>query len=105
MNIHSRREFLSDVGQGMLAASLGTSLASDLGVSTAYAAEDDPRLLFGKLEPLVGLMQETPTAKILTALIGKLKAGVPLRQLVAAGALADLIPARSRCRSLINRVP
>jgi len=89
MNIHSRREFLSDVGQGMLVASLGTSLASDLGVSTAYAAEDDPRLLFGKLEPLVGLMQETPTPKILTALVGKLNAGVPLRQLVAAGALAN----------------
>ena len=89
MKPNSRREFLSDVGQGMLVASLGTSLASHLGVSTAFAAEDDPRLSFGKLEPLVGLMQETPTAKILPALVGKLNAGVPLRQLVAAGALAN----------------
>ena len=62
MKPNARREFLSDVGQGMLVASLGTSLASHLGVSTAFAAEDDPRLSFGKLEPLVGLMQETPTA-------------------------------------------
>ena len=89
MKPNSRREFLSEVGQGMLVASLGTSLASHLGVSTAFAAEDDPRLSFGKLEPLVGLMQETPTAKILPALVGKLNAGVPLRQLVAAGALAN----------------
>ena len=89
MNTHSRREFLSDVGQGMLVASLGSTLAGDLGVSTAMAAEDSPRLSFGKLEPLVGLMQETPTIKILSALVGKLNAGVPLRQLVAAGALAN----------------
>ena len=39
MNTHSRREFLSDVGQGMLVASLGATLASDIGVSTAMAAE------------------------------------------------------------------
>ena len=84
-----RREFLSNVGQGMLLASLGTTLAGELGVSTAFAAEDDPRLSFGKLEPLVGLMQETPTAKILSVLVGKLNAGVPLRQLVAAGTLAN----------------
>jgi hypothetical protein len=89
MKPNSRREFLSEVGQGMLVASLGTSLANHLGVSTAFAAEDDPRLSFGKLEPLVGLMQETPTAKILPALVGKLNAGVSLRQLVAAGALAN----------------
>ena len=56
MNTHSRREFLSDVGQGMLVASLGATLASDIGVSTAMAAEDSPRLSFGKLEPLVNLM-------------------------------------------------
>jgi len=84
-----RREFLSNVGQGMLVATLGTTLAGDLGVSSAFAAEDDQRLSFGKLESLVGLMQETPTAKILPALVAKLNAGVPLRQLVAAGTLAN----------------
>ena len=84
-----RREFLSNVGQGMLVASLGTTLAGDLGVSTAIAAQDDSRLSFGKLEPLVDLMQETTTAKILPALVAKLNAGVPLRQLVAAGTLAN----------------
>jgi hypothetical protein len=89
MNTHSRREFLSDVGQGMLVASLGATLASDIGVSTAMAAEDSPRLLFGKLEPLVNLMQTTPTAKFLPAMIRELNAGTPLRKLVAAGALAN----------------
>ena len=89
MNTHSRREFLSDVGQGMLVASLGATLASDIGVSTAMAAKDSPRLSFGKLEPLVNLMQTTPTAKFLPAMIRELNAGTPLRKLVAAGALAN----------------
>jgi hypothetical protein len=89
MNTHSRREFLSDVGQGMLVASLGATLASDIGVSTAMAAEDSPRLSFGKLEPLVNLMQTTPTAKFLPEMIRELNSGTPLRKLVAAGALAN----------------
>ena len=35
----NRREFMSDVGRGMLAAGLGASLATDLGFSTAFADE------------------------------------------------------------------
>ena len=36
MNPTNRRAFLSDVGRGMLAAGLGTSLAGDLGFSTGF---------------------------------------------------------------------
>ena len=84
-----RRQFLADVGQGMLVAGLGSVVAGELGVSTAFAAEDSPRLSFGKLEPLVDLIQTTPTAKFLSAVVRELNNGTPLRQLVAAGALAN----------------
>ena len=89
MNPNSRREFLGDVGRGMLIASLGPTLATDLGLSTAVAADVPEELSFGKLEPLVALLQDTPTNKLMPTLVGKLKDGVELRTLVAAGELAN----------------
>ena len=44
MNRTNRRAFLSDVGRGMLAAGLGTSLANDMGFSTAFASEGSDTL-------------------------------------------------------------
>src|SRR6476660_8897577 len=86
----SRREFLSDVGRGALAAALGAGVLADLGLSPAMAAGDEPEALsFGALEPLVRLMQETPVNRLLPALAAKLKAGTELRELLAAGALAN----------------
>jgi len=85
----SRREFLADVGRGMLVASVGYGLASELGLAPAFAADAPDTLEFGSLEPLVCLMQETPANKLLPILVGKLKAGTELRQLVAAAALAN----------------
>lgn len=90
MRQRSRREFLTDVGRGMVVASVGFGMASDLGlVSSALADEGSDSLSFGSLEPLVCLMQETPVSKLLPALIEKLQAGTDLRQLVAAAALAN----------------
>jgi hypothetical protein len=86
---NSRREFLADVGRGMLVASLGPALAADLGLASASAADLPDHLSFGKLEPLASLLQETPTDKLTTVLVGKLKDGTDLRTLVAAGALAN----------------
>ena len=37
MNQRSRRDFLTDVGTGMVVASIGAHLAADLGFSTAFA--------------------------------------------------------------------
>jgi hypothetical protein len=85
----TRREFLSAVGQGMLVASVGASLASDLGLGLAYADEPGGRLSFGPLEPLVGLMQETPIERLLPTLVERLKQGTELNTLVAAAALAN----------------
>ena len=44
---------------------------------------------FGGLEPLVGLMQETPVRNLVPVLVEKLRAGTELKQLVAAAALAN----------------
>jgi hypothetical protein len=90
MNIpHTRREFLADVGRGMLVATVGSGLASELGLARAFAANAPDALHFGALEPLVCLMQETPADKLLPALVERLKSGTDLRRLVAAAALAN----------------
>ncbi len=56
----TRRAFLSDVGRGMLAAGLGSSLAHDLGFSTAFAAEGAQTIPLGEYASLVELMRNTP---------------------------------------------
>jgi hypothetical protein len=89
MQDRNRREFLADVGRGMLLASVGPALASDLGLASLRVGEGDDVLSFGKLEPLVGLMQDTPADGLLPVLVDKMKAGTQLRMLVAAAALAN----------------
>lgn len=84
----SRRDFLADVGKGMLVGALGADLACGLGLSSAHAAED-AALDFGELEPLVAFMQETPLNKLVGACVEKIRAGAELKQLVAAAALAN----------------
>ena len=88
----SRRRFLADVGRGMLVASVGASVAADLElVPRAFADDQGPRRLgFGNLEPLAGLLQDTPADKLLPILVQKIKDGTPLRDLIAAGALANV---------------
>jgi hypothetical protein len=89
MSLHSRREFLADVGRGMIVASVGSALATDMGLSSAKAEEVHASLDFGDLEPLVRLMQETPVEKLLPRLVEQMKSGVELKRLVAAAALAN----------------
>jgi hypothetical protein len=74
----------------MLVASVGAAVAADLELAPAWAADAavEP-LTFGKLEPLVALMQETPATKLIPLLIDKIKAGADLKTLTAAGALAN----------------
>jgi hypothetical protein len=85
----TRREFLGQVGQGTLMATLGTSLANELGLSPAMADEAPAALNFGPLEPLVCMMQDTPTEKLLPKLTEALRSGTDLRTLVSAAALAN----------------
>ena len=46
--MNSRREFLADVGRGMLVASVGPAVALDLGLTPAAAKDGPDRLDFGK---------------------------------------------------------
>ncbi|MBC8242795.1 MAG: hypothetical protein H8E20_00245, partial [Verrucomicrobia bacterium] len=89
LRLNSRRNFLADVGRGMLVGSVGSTLAFELGLAPAFADEGPGRLSFGKLEPLVDMMQEIPIHKLQSRLVGKLKSGTDLRTLIAAGALAN----------------
>jgi len=93
--IESRRRFLSDVGCGMLVASVGTAVASDLGVAQA-AEQDDGRLTFGDLEPLVAMMQETPVNKLQPRLVEKLAEGTDLKMLAQVPHFSQRNPLFSR---------
>jgi hypothetical protein len=86
----NRRGFLADVGRGMLIGSVGSCVASDLGLSSAVARDDGTRVTFGAIEPLVSLMQETEPDKLLPLLVEKLQRGTTLKLLVSAGALANV---------------
>ncbi|MGI8982377.1 MAG: hypothetical protein ACR2FY_24360 [Pirellulaceae bacterium] len=86
----SRREFLMDVGRGMLVAGIGTSVASNLGFSTAFADRGPESLKLGSYESLVELLRSTPPEKLQPILVAKLKAGeVDNKQLISAAALAN----------------
>src|SRR5437867_3009395 len=86
---HTRREFLADVGRGMLVATVGYGMARELSLAPAFAADTPDLLDFGPLESLVRFMQETPANKLLPALADKLRSGTELSRLVAAAALAN----------------
>src|SRR6187455_510140 len=85
----TRREFLAEVGRGMLIATVGFEVASELELTSALAGETADTLSFGSLEPLVCLMQETPVNRLLPTLVEQLRSGVDLRRLTAAAALAN----------------
>src|SRR5271168_4702801 len=90
MSRYRRREFLADVGRGMLVASVGSTLAQDLGLAPAALADGgDRRLTFGPMEPLVAMMQDTPADKLLPAVVERMKGGTNVRDIVAAAALAN----------------
>jgi hypothetical protein len=85
----SRREFLADVGRGMLVATLGFEMAQELGLAAELPESGAKPLTFGPLEPLVCLMQETPPDRLVPELVRQLESGTDLRRLTAAAALAN----------------
>jgi hypothetical protein len=90
MERYRRRDFLADVGRGMLVASVGTSLAQDLGLAPAALADGpEGRLTFGSLEPLVDLMQATSADQLMSIVIDRIQCGTGLREIVASAALAN----------------
>jgi hypothetical protein len=90
MRQRTRRDFLTDVGKGMVIAGLGPAVATDLGFSPAFAGQEPTTFSFGRdLDPLVNLLQDTPPARLLPVVVQRLRDGTELRQLVAAAALAN----------------
>jgi hypothetical protein len=86
----SRRQFLSQVGKGMVVASIGLAAAQDMGLaSRALAIDGDDRLNFGKDESLVDFIQSTPADKLLPLVHAKWKSGTSLKQIIGAAALAN----------------
>lgn len=84
----TRRAFLSDVGKGMLLATVGPAVAADLGLANANVSGPDA-LSFGPLEDLVCKLQETPINKLNALLIQQIHSGLSLKTLTAAAALAN----------------
>src|SRR5262245_9314083 len=72
----------------MLAVLVGPSLAAQLGLA-AEDHKDDKAKTPNSLARISHLIQQTPTEKLLPALHGELKNGVTLKELIAAGALAN----------------
>jgi hypothetical protein len=87
----ARREFLANVGRGMVVAGVGYAAARELGLSP-LSAEDAPgseRLSFGSRERLAALLEETPPERLLPLLVERLRDGTDLKELVAVAALVN----------------
>src|ERR1043166_1993869 len=87
--LRNRREFLADVGRGMLVATVGYGIASELKLSAGLPTDTPDALNFGSLERLVALMQDTPVNRLPPMLVDQLHSGTDLKQLTAAAALAN----------------
>ena len=88
MSQSHRREFLQEVGGGMLAALLGSGLAAELGLASDDTKEGQAKSS-ARLARLSQIIQQTSTKDLLPALHTELKNGVSLKELIAAGALAN----------------
>ncbi len=89
MSNYDRREFLGKVGVGMLVSAGGWAVADELDLIKLVYADETDRLSFGKLEPLVALMQETQADALMPRLKVQLESGVDLPTLATAAALAN----------------
>lgn len=83
-----RREFLQEVSGGMLAVLVGRGMAAELGLAAVDDRDDQARTP-DRLARLSRLIQQTPTGELLPALHTELKNGAGLKELIAAGALAN----------------
>ena len=88
MSQSHRREFLQEVGGGMLACLVGTGLAAELGLAAEDGKDGGAKTPAG-LARLSQIIQQTPTKDLLPALARQLKDGTSLKELIAAGALAN----------------
>jgi hypothetical protein len=84
-----RRQFVRNVGCGMLLAGVGPTLLNDLALGARFEPGDES-LDFGDLQGLVDLMQTSSPEALQPILVERLRAGeVDLKKLTAAAALAN----------------
>ena len=83
-----RREFLQEVGGGMLAVLVGPTLAAELGLA-AEDTKDDKAKPSPAIARIAEIVQQSPTDRLLGALDEQMKKGATLRQLIAGGAIAN----------------
>jgi hypothetical protein len=84
--------FLSNIGSGIFAAGLGTSLAAELGFSTAFADQGSESIPLGEYEGLVELIRNTPAERLQPLIAGMiLKGETDLKKVTAASALANAV--------------
>ncbi len=88
MSQFHRREFLQEVGGGMLAVLVGSGLAAELGLATEDNQEGKAKTP-ARITRLSQVIQQTPTKDLLPILARQLKNGTSLKELIAAGALAN----------------
>jgi hypothetical protein len=88
MTQRSRREFFGSIGQGMLFASLGPTLARELTGAVMPESTGLPQP-GSDLEKLISLMQETPGNELQPRLVDLLRTGTELESLVTAAGLAN----------------
>lgn len=91
MSSRSRRQFLQNVGNGMLVAGLGSNLALEMGVASEQElAPATTKPAYGNLSAWVARMQELNPDKLQSVIVDAIgKKEVELRELVAAAALAN----------------
>ena len=86
----SRRKFLQGVGNGMLVAGLGSSLALELGVANEIDFRPPAQSNAGPLSSWITMMQEMQPDRLQVKMVEALSAGeVSLSELTAAAALAN----------------
>jgi hypothetical protein len=89
MKTTNRRQFLRRIGGSVSSIAVGAALGESLGFAEELGPLALERLRFGRLDPWVDLLQATPAEELLPKLVQGLRTGVPLADLVAAGALAN----------------
>lgn len=86
----SRRQFIKNLGGGMLVAGLGASLATEIGCATEFVSQETRDEGYGDLTKLVRMMQEMHPDKLQQALVADFKSGTTsLKDSIAAAALAN----------------
>ena len=92
MNVRRRRDFLADVGRGMLVASIGSAATLELGLVKSFAANIDDAV--GRVDTVVeehAYLVFVGTQEHVRALCRELSAHEDVLQVIEAGILSECV--------------